>query len=469
MPSDLPSEDNGIWVAEWVCFGDFPNLKISGNTEEAMEKTKTVVKTVKQYNKYPIPPEDMDRLMEIAQKYGIVRNYVYKRYGGINSIDKITPGYTIGKEMNNSGFRQQIGIPVIYYERAIYDALTDIRAQWSVVKNKIRTLAINNPQFTDEDRHYIFFVLKYDKCFQAVTQRSDESFAKEAGKAYEKITANIDKHRLDNYINRQIRKKLNTIHTNSDMYFKVKSKMYNYTGNSIRIPSVIPRKFICVPLTDSNRYSCQICIKLIPEENGFEITVPIEVKVREHDDYTNSIGVAFGMFEMLTTSTGNIYGADFRNYMNEFSEWRYKREKNRPQNVSRKKFDNQIHKYEERLHSYINNQINLMLENEKPEIIYIPKYPRLRAKGINKIVNNNVSSWQRGYIRNRIIQKCSENCIQVIEVASKDIGVRCSSCGDIGDKCRDIYTCPKCGYTENNKINTAKNVYLNGINGVIKY
>lgn len=435
----------------------------------AATENMTIVKTVKQYNKYPISDDDMDKLREIAEKYNVVRNYVYKRYGGVGSISKITPGYAVGREMNNSGFRQQINIPSVYYERAVYDALTDIRSQWSAVKNKIRRLALNNPQFGDDDRHYIFFVLRYDKCFQAVVMRDENAFAEASGKVYDKIVRNVDKHRLDNYINRQVRKNLSPIRSDSDDYFKIKGKMYNYSGDMIRIPSSVPRRFICIPLSDNNRYDCQIGIKLLYETNGIEISVPIEVKVKKHEDYTSSIGVAFGMFEMLTTNTGNVYGADFREYMNEFSEWKYKKDKNRPMNAGRKKYDMQMHKYEERLHSYINNQINLLIETEKPGLIYLPKYPKLKAKGINKTVNNNVSLWQRGYIRNRILQKCAENSIKVIEVLSKNIGVRCSECGEIGEKCGDVFTCGKCGYTERNKVNTARNVYFNGENGLIKY
>lgn len=435
----------------------------------AVAEKMTIVKTVKQYNKYPISDDDMDKLREIAEKYSIVRSYVYKRYGGVGSISKITPGYTVGKEMNNSGFRQQVGIPSVYYECAIYDALKDIRSQWSIVKNKIRRQALNNPQFSDDDRHYVYFVLRYDRCFQAVVQRNDAAFTEAVGMAYDNIVQKVDKHRLNNYINRQVRKKLSPIQSNSNDYFKIKGKMYKYSGDMLRIPSSVPRRFICIPLSDNNRYTCQIGIKLLSETNGIEISVPIEVRVRKHDDYTNSIGIALGMFEMLATSTGNVYGSEFKQFMNGFSEWRYKKDKNRPKDVGRKKYEAQVHKYEERLHSYINHQINLMLETEKPGLIYMPKYPKLRAVGINKVVNNNVSSWQRGYIRNRIIQKCAENSIQIIEVMSKNIGVKCSECGAIGKKCGDVFVCGKCGHTERNKVNTAKNVYFNGENGLIKY
>lgn len=88
-----------------------------------MEKTKTVVKTVKQYNKYPISPEEMAVLQEIAEKYRKVKNYVYSRYGSSKYISELSPDYRLSRKMNESDIRQQIGIPSKYFEKAKFDAL----------------------------------------------------------------------------------------------------------------------------------------------------------------------------------------------------------------------------------------------------------------------------------------------------------------------------------------------------------
>ena len=44
-----------------------------------------VCKTIHQYNKAPLPPEDMKKLEEIAADYKKVKRYVYQRYSGIGS------------------------------------------------------------------------------------------------------------------------------------------------------------------------------------------------------------------------------------------------------------------------------------------------------------------------------------------------------------------------------------------------
>ena len=45
-----------------------------------------ICKTVRQQNREPVPKADLEKLLEIARDYCDVKNYVYKRYGGIKSL-----------------------------------------------------------------------------------------------------------------------------------------------------------------------------------------------------------------------------------------------------------------------------------------------------------------------------------------------------------------------------------------------
>ncbi len=72
---------------------------------------RTICKTVRQYNSEPISETDMKKLQEIAKDYSTVKNYVYQRYGGIKSLPKIYPGYTVQNEMTASGLRTTLGLP----------------------------------------------------------------------------------------------------------------------------------------------------------------------------------------------------------------------------------------------------------------------------------------------------------------------------------------------------------------------
>ncbi len=49
----------------------------------------TICKTVHQYSKEPIPDEQMEKLLAIAEDCCKVKNYVYIRYGGKGSLTKL--------------------------------------------------------------------------------------------------------------------------------------------------------------------------------------------------------------------------------------------------------------------------------------------------------------------------------------------------------------------------------------------
>ena len=117
---------------------------------------------------------------------------------------------------------------------------------------------------------------------------------------------------------------------------------------------------------------------------------------------------------------------------------------------------------EERLHSYINQELNRFLKEEKPQIVYIVKLPKPQAGGVNRKINHSLAQWQRGYIRKRLAQKCAEQTIEIVEVLGKDISNECSVCGALGTKAEGKFQCLVCGYLEEEKMNTARNVKKRG-------
>ena len=128
----------------------------------------TVCKTVRQYSSGPIPGEHMQKLLEVAGDYSKVKNYVYARFGSIGSLSKLYPGYTVQNEMTESGLRDSLGLPSVYFYLAVFDALGDIRAQWGRTKSRILKLVGQNQGFTEEDKHYLRFLLKVSNAFEQV-------------------------------------------------------------------------------------------------------------------------------------------------------------------------------------------------------------------------------------------------------------------------------------------------------------
>lgn len=438
------------------------------NTEQ-----KTVCKTVCQYNEKTVPPEDMAKLLEIAEDYRKVKNYVYQRYAGVGSLSKLYPGYTIQNEMTKDGLRETLGIPSVYFYLAVFDALGDIKSQWTRIKSEILRLTGRNEGFTTEEKHYLRFLLKVNNAFEAVLNHKPVVLKQELQDQYALVAAGVDEKKLQNHLRRQVRKHQVRLHADTAEGFSIAERAYRYADHGIYISIKQKRKRIFVPLTDSNQYKSQLYIKLFPEKSSIEIKVPVYVAIRKHGDYTNNVGLSVGMLTMLTTDEGNQYGEELGSLQTEYADWirqqtgSYKN--NRNDNPGRKKYRNKKRRYEERLHSYINQELNRFLRIEKPQTIYIPKLPRTVGGGVCKKMNHYAALWQRGYIRDRLEQKCKEQSIVIIEVLGKDISKECSQCGGMGKKQEGMFRCLSCGYKTGEKKNAAQNAKKRGQGNKVLY
>lgn len=436
-----------------------------------------VCKTVRQYSSKPLSTEDMQKLQEIAADYRSVKNYVYDRYGGIRSLSKIYPGYTVQNEMTESGLRTELALPSVYFYLAVFDALGDIKSQWSRIKSKILSLVGKNENFSAEEKHYLRFLLKSPNAFDAVLNQKRVALPKEMQAKYEELAARADTKRLNRYLCRQVRKCSVKPHTDAADGFSIAERAYRYADHGIYISTKESRKRIFVPLTDNNRHKSQLYVRLYPKESRIEIMAAVNVTVRTHADYTNRVGVALGMHAMLTTHEGHVYGQEFGKYQMEYADWireqagSYKR--NQTDNPGRKKYYAKKRRMEEQLHSYINHELNRFFQIEKPQTVYTVKLPGTQAgggaMGANKKMNHSMALWQRGYIRKRLKQKCLEHSAELVEVIGKDISNECSRCGAYGSKKDGIFVCILCGYRAGEKTNTAGNVLNRGISGKVLY
>lgn len=408
----------------------------------------------------------MKKLVEIAKDYSDVKNYVYQRYGGIKSLQKIYPGYTVQNEMTNSGLRAKLGLPSVYFYLAIFDALGDIKNQWTQVRSRVEKCIRENENLTPEDKHYLRFVMKQSHCFECILLGREMDLSENWQKTFEEVRSAVDEKRLNQYLCRQVRRHLRKLHTDTVNVFTVSERAYRYDNHGIYLAIKEKRKRVFIPLTDNNRYTRQITIQLFPEEGKAVIHAPVEMKIREHEDYQREIGLAVGIRTMFVTDEGSIYGESYSDYQYALSEYvrdgniRYRR--NREKNPGRKKYMAGRVRLEEALHTYINAEINRMLRTEKPAVVYLPKLPQSSKAGVNKRINSSVSMWQRGYVRNRLTQKCREQSIELVEVFGKDISNECSRCGAIGQKANGVFVCGACGAKFPERENAAKNALERG-------
>ncbi|MCI8524249.1 MAG: transposase [Lachnospiraceae bacterium] len=426
----------------------------------------TICKTVHQYNSEPVPDAVMKKLVEIAKDYSSVKNYVYQRYGGIGGLSKIYPGYTVQNEMTASGLRARLGLPSVYFYLAIFDALGDIKNQWTQIKSRTEKCIRENANLTPEDRHYLRYVMKQSRCFESILLKQEIVLADEWKNSFAQVRSCVEEGQLNQYLRRQVRRHIKKLHTDGADGFMVSGQAYRYDDHGIYLAIKEKRKRIFIPLTDNNRYTSQINIRIFPEEGNIVIHVPVETRVKQNENYHNTIGLALGIRNMFVTDQGNVYGEKFSEYQYALADFvregnaRYR--KNKGNNPGRKKYMAGRDKLEATLHTYINTEINRMLKIEKPAVIYLPKLPQSSRAGINKKINNSISMWQKGYVRSRLTQKCREQSITLVEVFGKDISNECSQCGTIGKKTKDIFICNACGAKLPERENTAKNALKRG-------
>lgn len=408
----------------------------------------------------------MKKLLEIAKDYRAVKNYVYQRYGGIRSLPKIYPGYTVQNEMTASGLRARLGLPSVYFYLAVYDALGDIKSQWTQIRAEIEKCIRGNENLTPEDRHYLRFVMKQSHCFECILLEREMDLTEAWQKSFDEVRVGVDEKRLNQYLRRQVRRHLKKMHTDAADGFAVAERAYRYDDHGIYLAIKEKRKRIFIPLTDNNRYTKQLYIRLFPEEGNLVIHVPVETRVRQNEDYRKEMGLAVGIRAMFVTDGGAVYGEKYSEYQYALAEYiregntRYR--KNKGKNPGRKKYMAGKERLEAALHTYINAEINRMLRTEKPAVIYLPRLPQNSKAGVSKKINHSVGMWQKGYVRSRLTQKCREQSIILTDVLGKDISNECSRCGAIGEKKDDIFFCKSCGASFPARENAAKNALKRG-------
>ncbi|MBR1445005.1 MAG: transposase [Firmicutes bacterium] len=440
-----------------------------------MTERKTITKTVFQYSK-ELSSETINELRKIADDYNKVKNYIFGRYSGINSLAKLTPGYTVLNEMRYCGLRQQLNLPSVYYELAIFDALRDIKSMWGNLKNKIADLVRKNENLTQEDRIYLLTVLKYPSVFNAILCREDYEMPRNSKKLC------IDVKRLNSLLCRYVRKYKQMPKVGRKNSFTVSPMGYKYYEKGlIGFVSRIPRKRIMVDLRDKDIHTRQL--KIFVEDDYIKISAPIDVKVNFHEDYTNTIFLHIGFTNMFALSNGKKYGENFNKLVN--TETNRLRNKNIERykvykvymdalenggksksrkiklcNLGKQKYSLHKKSKHSEMITFINSEINRMLREQSPCTVVITKaiIHKKSEKRLSKFSKEKLNRSFEGYIRKRLMEKCFSNGIKIVEVSPKDISVICSECGCIGKTKNSIFLCESCGLKIDKAINSALNI-----------
>ena len=441
-----------------------------------IKKENVITKTVWQHTAV-LPEETMEFLKGIATDYARVKSNVYERYSGIGSLGRLASIYDIMTEMRHCGLREQLELPSVYYELAVRDGISDIKGTWGMLKNKLRTLITANENLSGDDRMYLRTVLKLDKVYAAILNREDYIMPEKT----EGLNLEVNhRNHLNNLLRRLTRRYQMKPAASRANSFCVSSAGYSYKDNALYLVSRTPRRRVKLPLKDQKTSTRQIriCIKT----DYAIIAIPTEVKIKNHKNYQNTIYLHLGYQNMCTLSSGTIYGRNLGELSSEKSQHLLEknRERSRVQvryreslasgdgkkadvikmnNLGLKKYDQQKKREQAKLETYVNAELNRMLETEKPGKIVITRPITINKHTFNyKPSNRKLTEGSRGYVRKRLIQKCLENNIELAEINSKGTGIICSNCGMKGKRLAEGFICESCGFKSTIALNGARNI-----------
>lgn len=433
----------------------------------------TMTKTIRQHSK-PLPEETMCFLRGIARDYVSVKNYVYQRYSGIRNLSRLTKVYDILNAMRYCGLRQQLDLPVVYYELAIADAVRDIKSRWDVLKRKLGDLITNNANLSGYDRMYLRTVLKINSTYAAILNRQEYEIPNNM------IGIEVDTKRLNNLLCRLTRKYLKTPEADHSDYFRVSPNGYSYKKGALWFASRTPRKRVAVPLKDNQIFDRQLQIFL--NDNSLTVAVPVEAKIKQHIDYVNTVYIHIGNKDMFTLANGNLYGKSLSELVDAETERLTQKNKERARmhaayrkhlkagnrkkaaeiaadNLGSVKYKRIKEKERAKTTNFINSEINRMLRMEKPKRIVIVKaITKGKTKFYAKAVNRKLSRSFQSYIRERLRYKCKLHSIELVEINAKGTASICSSCGAEGKRLPSGFACENCGLKISLSLNSAKNI-----------
>ena len=103
---------------------------------------------------------DMEEIREIARRYQSAKNYFYSIYSGIKSLNKIDKHRTeIRDVLVKEKICDMFGLPARYWKMALDEVVSNIKSNWSNTKERVKVAITNNNNLSNEEQHYLRYIL----------------------------------------------------------------------------------------------------------------------------------------------------------------------------------------------------------------------------------------------------------------------------------------------------------------------
>lgn len=389
-----------------------------------------LIKPIEQYSKR-LTLEEISILDKIGTNFRNNRNYFYSRYNGINNLINSYKFFNTQKQIiSNKEIIKTFNLPARYWKIALMNCLSNIKTEWSNTKRRIKANIFKNENIDEEERNFMFSILKnnetLEKCLKY--RKIDEYY-------YTKFKKLIPKFKnLLNKIRRYVRKcKGKTPHTNKIKLLYLDTGLYNYKEDYINISTLEKRKRISIKVNDSRTFKTNLIVKW--DENRLRIISTKKYNSISNDFVENEIGLDKGITNLISTSSGNIYGKNIFNKIFERLEKQFDKNKNRQRifqymktlendkkienirnnNLTSAKRNKFIKKTKTFGKNLINREIKKMIRGEKPTLIVkeLLNFKSTNNK-FNKKIRNRLNKWYSGYINKKIELECNKQEIKFL-------------------------------------------------------
>ena len=443
-------------------------------------------KTIKNYTSTKV---DLLPFESYLERYNACKNLFYNKYW--NKLDIVfKKGHRpvrneLVKSINSQTIVQNeynilANVPTKLWKLALEESFSNIKTTWQMYKKDVRKVINRNKDLTKTEKHYLNYVLKSYPILNDVLNEKNNVINK---------FKQLDHKSLNKYLNRIIRKNKFKKPFSKGRSFMLEDVQYNYVTEFdrlfIELSTLGFRQRIKFEL--SNKIQFKGNIRIVLKDNRLEIHKGIEVKVKRHADFVNEIGIDKGFTTLLSVNSGKQYGKEFDVLLKDKSDYlsnkNAKRFKLKQQvkklklkgdkqseskadrivknNLGTTKLNNFKRKTQESVKNFVNNSINQMIRTEKPKVIACEDLSwNSKSKGKrHKKTNRWLSSWQKGYLQDRLVFKSFVNNIKLVNVNCAYTSKVCSRCGHFGVRNGAYFNCMSCGLSIDVDINAGKNIF----------
>lgn len=445
--------------------------------------SKELIKTVKQYS-FPLSDEEIEMLEATGESFRNCRNYFFSRFFSIRSITRLENGRKLRDSLMNENLANISRLPARYWKIALVQVLGNLKTLLENIKLKIRRASSNNSNLSDADRHYINNILKYEIYLNNVL-----NFKKLDQYIYKKHNVNFK--RLNSLIRRYYRRYRGKIpYSHKTNFILLDADMYRYEKGMIAISTVNKGRRIPIKLKDERIFKGNLTLKWDTRLIIYG-TAKMEIKIDANPE--NIVAIDKGRRKLVTSTSGNSYGTGYSGLTNDLIEKQERKMKERQfywnlyrnflkseqtskaknvlaNNLGKKKFNKFSERIREKSRSYINHELDLFFETEKPtEIIKEDlTWENLNGKSKGKNFNRIMNRWEKGYLDNQIEWKAKQKEIMVTNVNPAYTSQICHICNNFGNRNGETFDCPHCGNKMDADVNAAHNIMkrkeIEGIN-----